>query len=51
MIEVPLILIGYAFVPFIAILLMVEADRPQETSGKAHSPKLKFCEPRRLSFH
>ena len=42
MIEVPLILIGYAYVPFIAILLMVEADRPQETSGQSTFPQVEI---------
>ena len=42
-IEFPLILIGYAFVPFIAIQLMVMADRPRETSDQGAFPQVEFC--------
>lgn len=42
MIEFPLILIGYAFVPFIAIQLMVMADRPRETSDQSAFPQVEI---------
>jgi len=42
MIEFPLMLIGYAFVPFIAIQLMVMADRPQETGDQSAFPQVEI---------
>jgi len=42
MLEFPLILIGYAFVPFIAVQLMVMADRPQETSCQSTFPQVEI---------
>lgn len=38
MIEFPLILIGYALVPIVALLLMTMADRPQETGDQQSFP-------------
>ncbi len=42
MIEFPLILIGYALVPFIAILVMVMADRPHESSDQSAFPQVEI---------
>ena len=42
MIEFPLILIGYACVPFIAIQLMVIADRPQQTGDQSTFPQVEI---------
>lgn len=42
MIEFPLILIGYACVPFIAIQLMVVADRPQQTGDQSTFPQVEI---------
>ncbi len=42
MIEFPLILLGYALVPFIAIQLMVMADRPQQTSDQNAFPQVEI---------
>lgn len=42
MIEFPLILIGYTLVPFIAILLMVMADRPQQTADQSTFPQVEI---------
>lgn len=39
MIEFPLILIGYAVVPFIAIQVMIMADRPHEPNAQSTFPQ------------
>ena len=40
MIEFPLILIGYALLPLIAIQLMIMADRPQKTGKQTAFPQV-----------
>jgi hypothetical protein len=42
MLEVPLILIGYALVPFVAILVMVMADRPHQTTEQRAFPQVEI---------
>ncbi len=42
MIEVPFILIGYALVPFVAILVMVMADRPHQTTEQGAFPQVEI---------
>ena len=42
MIEFPLILIGYALVPLIAILVMVMADRPHQTTDQSTFPQVEI---------
>ncbi|MCK6500069.1 MAG: hypothetical protein L6Q38_11395 [Nitrospira sp.] len=42
MIEVPLILIAYAVVPFIAIQLMVQVDRPHSNADQNAFPQVEI---------
>ena len=42
MIEFPLILLGYALVPFVAILVMVMADRPKRASDQSAFPQVEI---------
>ena len=42
MIEFPLILIGYALLPLIAIQLMIMADRPQKTGEQNAFPQVEI---------
>ncbi|MCC2642592.1 MAG: hypothetical protein K0S45_3005 [Nitrospira sp.] len=42
MIEFPLILIGYALVPLIAIQLMIMADRPQSAGDQNVFPHVEI---------
>ncbi len=42
MIEFPLILIGYALVPIVAVQLMVMADRPRETGDQHAFPNVEI---------
>lgn len=44
MIEFPLILIGYALLPLIAIQLMIMADRPQKTGEQTPFRRSRSCE-------
>ncbi len=42
MIEFPLILIGYALLPLIAIQLMIQADRPHQTAEQNAFPQVEI---------
>jgi hypothetical protein len=42
MIEFPLILIGYALVPIVALLLMTMADRPPESGDQQAFPHVEI---------
>ncbi len=42
MIEFPLILIGYALLPLVAIQIMIRADRPKQTGDQNGFPQVEI---------